>query len=116
MFQFELELVPLRFYPMPEKYSADVVQLMTFVKVTKEFILLGLMVHEHNSLEALQFFDTDLMILVVTNMSLLSSEAALEGLQDLKAKCIFTPNGFRVSSNCWRLDKQIEEFYNAHPW
>jgi hypothetical protein len=101
---------------MPEKYSADVVQVLTFVKVTKECILLGLMVHEDNSSEALQFFEAELMPLVVTNVSLLSSDAALEGLQDLKAKCIFTLNGFRVSSNCWRLDKQIEEFYNAHPW
>jgi hypothetical protein len=101
---------------VPEKYSADVVQVLTFIKVTKECILLGLMAHENNSSEALQHFVTELMPLVVTNVGIMSSDTALEGVRDLKEKSTFSYSGLKVPNACWKLDKQIEEFYKTHPW
>jgi hypothetical protein len=101
---------------VPKKHSTDVVQVLTFIKVTKECILLGLMAHEDNSSQALQYFETELMPLVVTNVGIMSSDCALECLRDLKEKCTFTYNGCKVPNKCWKLDKQIEEFYETHPW
>jgi len=109
-------VVPLKIWSVPEKYSADVVQVLTFIKVTKECILLGLMAHENNSSEALQHFETELMPLVVTNVGIMSSDTALEGVRDLKEKCTFSYSGLKVPNACWELDKQIEEFYKTHPW
>lgn len=116
MFQFEIEVVPLKVWSVPEKYSADVIQLLKFVKVTKECILLGLMAHEDNSPGALHCFETNVMPVVVTNMSLISSDMAMECLQDLKEKCTFSYSGFKVPNYCFKLDSPIQHFYAAHPW
>jgi hypothetical protein len=88
---------------VPEKYSADVVHVLTFIKVTKECILLGLMAHEINLSETLQHFETELMPLVVTNVGIMSSDTALESVRDLKEKCFFTYSGFKVPNACWEL-------------
>jgi hypothetical protein len=114
--QFEIEVVPLKFWSVPEKYSADVVKVLAFIKVTKECVLLGLKAHEDNSFEALQYYETELMPLVVTNVSLMASDETIEKLRDLKEKCTFSYTGVKVSKDCHILDKQIEEFYEKHPW
>lgn len=116
LFQFELEALPLKIWPVPEKFSSDVVQVLSFIKVTKEFILLGLLAHEKKSNEALEYFETKMMSQVVANVGIMSSEKALEGLQDLIEKCRFTKGGFRASKDCWKLQDNLDDFYNEHPW
>lgn len=106
----------MKHWPVPKKFIFDVMKVLTFIKVTKECILLGLMAHEENSIEAVQCFEKELMPLVVTNLGTMSSATALESLRDLKEKCPFSFGGSKVPTDCWKLDKQIEEFYNAHHW
>jgi len=115
-FKFELEAVPLRTWPVPVAFSSEVVQVTTFIKVTKECILLGLMAHENDWPKVLKYFETKLMPQVVANVAAMSSDIALAGLRDLKEKCPFTKGGFRVSKECWKLQDTLDYFYRRHQW
>lgn len=66
--------------------------------------------------EALQYFETKIMPLVVTNMGIMCSDTALVNVQDLKEKCTFTHGGFKVPTVCWKLEKHINKFYEKHCW
>jgi hypothetical protein len=114
--QFELEALPLKLWPVPKKFSAEVVQVITFIKVTKECILFGSMSHENDLHEEIQFFETELMPQVVSNLAVMSSDIALHGLRDLKEKCSFTTGGFRVSKESWKLNDLLEVYYRRHQW
>jgi hypothetical protein len=103
-------------WPVPETFSTEVVQVTTFIRVTKECILLGLMAHKNSWPEVLHYFETKLMHQVIANLGIMSSEIALEGLRDLKEKCPFTKGGFKVTKNCWTLHKKLRCFYDNHPW
>lgn len=116
MFQFEIEVIPLKIWLIPEEFFTDVVQVLSFVKFTKECILLGLMAHDNNSSEALQYFEQQLMYLVVGNVVIMSSDTALECLQDLKQKCTITSGVVKVPNDCWELEENFKQFYQSHPW
>jgi hypothetical protein len=114
--QFELEALPLKLWPVPKKFSAEVVEVTTFIKVTKEYILFGLMSHKNKQNSDIQFFVMELMPQVVANLAVMSSDIALRGLRDLKEKCPFATGGFRVSKDCWKLHDLLEGFYSRHQW
>jgi hypothetical protein len=89
---------------------------MAFIKMTKESILLALRVHEDNRLGDLQSFQKQLMPVVVHNIKLMSSPWATDCLRSLKIKCKITLNGCFPSAECWKLDKDLDEFYFEHHW
>lgn len=116
-FQFELEAVPLKIWFIPEEFITDVVQVLSFIRDTKEYVLLGLMAHGNNSSEALDYFETQLMHLVVANVGIMSSDAALQCLQDLKQKCTYTSgSGLKAPKGCWQVEEKFQKFYEKHPW
>jgi hypothetical protein len=103
-------------WPVPESFSTEVMKVTTFIHMTKECILLGLIAHENNWPEVQHYFETKLMHQVVANLGVMSSEIALEGLRDLKEKCPYTKGGFEVSKDCWKLHNKLRYFYEHHPW
>ncbi|XP_059481108.1 uncharacterized protein LOC132199987 [Neocloeon triangulifer] len=114
--KFELHTAPLRFWPVPAKHAEAVTEVLSFVKMIKELILLGIYVHESNLYEEINAYFVTISPTVTNCIKLISSNDWTECLRNLAAKCSLSSKGKFVSVPSYDLDKDVSKFYSQHPW